>query len=197
MAPPARQTKSPGWAVTTSPVFCSAMKLASLTLAIVQLLLEPVLAVAVLVARHTISIKKTALFHLQIQLMHQTAPFLLFLIDVGGVLCRRRSERIAALEVDPLLHLRIVGELTKFDVPFLDDVRRRALRRQQSIMQDRFETGHPGLVDGGHIREKGKASLACDCNRAQRAGLKIAQRRRQHAEGNWQMTAEQVIHNWG
>src|ERR1700690_3002292 len=26
MAPPARQTKSPGWAVTTSPVFCSGME---------------------------------------------------------------------------------------------------------------------------------------------------------------------------
>src|SRR3974377_2485388 len=109
MAPPARQTKSPGWAVTTSPVFCSAMRLASLTLAMAQLLWRAGFGGAVLVARHTISIKRTALFHLQIQLMHQTAPFLLFLIDVGGVLCRCRSERIAALEVGPILDLRFVA----------------------------------------------------------------------------------------
>ena len=122
------------------------------------------------------------------------APLGLFLVDVGGVLGRRRGQRIAALEVDALLHVVGADQLAQFGAELVDDLLRRAGRRQQAVMQHGFESGHAGFVEGRHVRQQRKALGAGDRDGAQLAGLDIAERRRQHAERHRHVTAEQIGH---
>ena len=76
----------------------------------------------------------------------------------------------------------------------LDDGPRRARRRKQPIVQNRFESWQAGLVCGRHVGQEAEPSGAKNCDRAQRAGLQIAERRRQHAECNRHVIAEEIVH---
>ena len=123
------------------------------------------------------------------------APLALFAVDVRGVFVGRRGQRVAAFGLDALLDHIGVDQRAQLLVEAIDDRPRRAGRREQPVMQHGVETRQPGFVGGRHVRQQAEARRADHGDGAQRAGLQIAERRRQHAERDRDMIAEQVVHH--
>ena len=72
----------------------------------------------------------------------------------------------------------------------------RACRQAQALHNaERIRIRAGRIVGRRHIGQQAKALGAQHRNRPQGAGLQVAQRRRQHAERNRHVIAEQIVHH--
>src|SRR5260370_24032606 len=97
------------------------------------------------------------LFNAQPKLSHQRPPFALLAIDIGLILPGRRGQRIAAVGGDTGPHVVKLNRLPQLGVKAHHNVRRRAGRRHQAVVEHGLEARQAGFRNGWHIGHQAQA----------------------------------------
>src|ERR1041385_967137 len=109
-------------------------------------------------------------------------PFGYLGLDVGRIIRRTAPDRQVAELADALHHLGIAYGSREFRAQAIDDLLRRALRRQHAPIGRGGHARQARLRERRHVRRRGIARIAGDGEGTQRAGIHERPRRRDAGE---------------
>src|SRR3954463_6900492 len=110
------------------------------------------------------------------------APDADFLLDLRGELLRRTARRRDAVALQLISGVLELERLRRFGADSVHDGARQALWSDEAVPEDHIVTGHAGLCDRRHIRQRRDALRGRHGDRAQLARLDVRQRGGRAAE---------------